>query len=121
MKPQSMPLVLLAAAVVIAPAFAAQPQVSTIQLVEPGNHGMQQSSVSGNSHSHVRQRLDYGKGYRYGHRVNGANGNIIIWSSAPYNGYGTPPHGSKLGSHPVTPPIRHKPQYGKTTNPDYGQ
>jgi hypothetical protein len=121
MKPHSLPLVVLAAALVIAPAFAAQPQVSTIQLVEPGNHGMQQSNVSVNSHSHVRQRLEYGKGYRYGHSVNGVNGNIIIWSSAPYNGYATAPHGRQISSHPVAPPTRHKPHYGKTTDPDYGQ
>jgi len=121
MNPISMPLVVLAAAMIVTPAFAAQPQVSTMQLVDPGNHGMQRSTVAGNAHRHVRQRLEYGKGYRYGHSVNGANGNIIVWSSAPYNGYGAAPNGSQFRSHPVAPPIRHKPQYGKTTNPDYGQ
>ncbi len=84
------------------------------------------SRTSGTSHRHVRQRQEYGKGYRYGHSVSGARGNITIWSAKPYNGYGSRPHASQRSmnsvrpSPPTGPRLEYKPQYGKYSSPEYG-
>jgi len=123
MKHKYIPLVLFTVATFSAAAIAAQPPVSTIQMVNPGNQGAQPIMMPGNSGPNVRQRQAYGQGYRYGNAVNGPNGNIIIWSAAPDTGYRPAPESSAVEAYPGAPvkyPGHQKPHYGDTTNPDYG-
>lgn len=94
-----------------------------VQVLRPGELGRTQSHVPGDPHQHVRQRLEYGKGFRTGHRVNGPMGDIIIWSPTADDSYGSQP-GPRFGPkplvrpHPPTGPLlRHKPEYGEPPKP----
>lgn len=106
-------------------------QASGVQVISATELGkpvssLSRSPASGTSHRHVRQRQEYGKGYRYGHSVSGARGNITIWSAKPYQGYGSRPHASQRSmnsvrpSPPTGPRLEYKPQYGKDSSPEYG-
>jgi len=107
------------------PVLAIQPGNSNIQYLRPADLSQASSFIPGSAHGHVRQQLDYGKGYRYGHGVNNALGDIIIWSPAPNHIHGAQiiqprayrsPHKSNLNA----PQLRYKPEYGKTSKPGYG-
>lgn len=123
MKLKAKTSILIVATVFSVSAIAAQPKVSTIQMVTPGNQTAQTVNVSSNSNGTVRQRQNYGQGYRYGKAVNGPNGKIIIWSTAPNYNYGSVPDSGVVTANPGAPvknPGHNKSDYGKTTNPDYG-
>lgn len=122
-KNESISSALFALAIFSSAAVAGQPPVSTVQMVSPGNQTAQPVMMPGNSGPNVRQRQAYGQGYRYGNAVNGPNGNIIIWSAAPDNGYKAVPESNTVEAYPGAPvkyPDRQKPHYGDTNNPDYG-
>lgn len=105
---------------------AAQPANSDIEFLRPSNLNKSPSQVPGSPHGHVRQRLEYGKGYRYGHIVNGPLGDIIIWSAAPNKSHDSmqimqPVIQQRARATTVTgPQLQFKPGYGGTSNPDYG-
>jgi hypothetical protein len=105
---------------------AAQPANSDIEFLRPSDLNKSPSHVPGSAHGHVRQRLEYGKGYRYGHIVNGPLGDIIIWSSAPNRSHEStqimqPVIQQRARTRTVTgPQLQFKPEYGETSNPDYG-
>ena len=105
------------------PLGAAQPPNANIQYLRPADLGKSPSGVPGSPHGHVRQQLDYGKGYRYGHAVNGPAGDIIIWSPSTVHRYGTasPAHNMQYKSRaqvsPVGPRLQYKPGYGKSAKP----
>jgi hypothetical protein len=105
---------------------AAQPANSDIEFLRPSDLSKSPSQVPGSAHGHVRQRLEYGKGYRYGHSVNGPLGDIIIWSAAPNKSHDSmqimqPGIQQRPRTMTVTvPQLQFKPGYGKTSNPDYG-
>ena len=123
MKPHAISLFVCLVAMFGAPANAGQPAGSTIQVITPGNQAAQPANFPAGSNANVRQRQAYGKGYRYGNSVNGPNGNIIIWSAAPDNAYGSAPIAGHIEPYPVSPampPVHQQPHYGETTNPDYG-
>jgi len=108
-------------------ASAGQPVgASNIEYLRPADLNNSMSSIPGSSHGHVRQRLDYGKGYRYGHAVNGPLGDIIIWSAAPNRIDGSTPimHARLPQRRPTTnltgPRLQYNPEYGKTSKPGYG-
>jgi len=105
--------------------FAAQPGNSNIEYLRPADLGKQSSFMPGSAHGHVRQRLEYGKGYRYGHGVNNALGDIIIWSPAPNHGHEVqimrPSTQQRTRPANLTGPrLQYKPAYGKTSNSGYG-
>jgi hypothetical protein len=104
---------------------AAQPPNSNIQYVRPADLSKASSFMPGSAHGHVRQKLEYGKGYRYGHGVNSPLGDIIIWSPAPNH-----THGAQImnpatqqrarAANPTGSKLQYKPAYGKTAKPGYG-
>jgi len=103
---------------------ASQP-VSTIEYLRPADLNKPPSLMPGSPHGHVRQRLEYGQGYRYGHIVNGPLGDIIIWSPTPNQIHDAQIMGSPQQVRPHTsritgPQLQYKPEYGKTTKPGYG-
>ncbi len=108
-------------------ASAAQPPNSNIEYLRPSDLNKSPSFMPGSAHGHVRQRLDYGQGYRYGHMVDSPLGHIIIWSAtpneipdaAPIMKPITPIRSRTRTS--IVPRLQYKPEYGKTSNPDYGQ
>ena len=105
---------------------AAQPPNSGIEYISPSELGNSASNVPGSAHGHVRKRLAYGKGYRYGHSVSGATGNITIFSAATNKAHGSKPivrrggHGRPHSNSTLGPRLKYKPQYGKSTKPGYG-
>jgi hypothetical protein len=107
--------------------FAAQPgnSNSNIEYLRPADLGKKSSFVPGSAHGHVRQRLGYGKGYRYGHGVNSALGDIIIWSPTPNRSHEMQimrPR-TQQRARPAKlmgPRLQYKPAYGKTSNSGYG-
>ena len=106
--------------------YAEPPDTSNIEYLRPSDLNKSPSLVPGSAHDHVRQRLDYGQGYRYGHSVNGPNGNIIIWSAAPNQSHDThimsPGTVQRSRTTSVTGPrLEYKPEYGKSSKPGYGQ
>ena len=104
---------------------AAQPPNSNIEYIRPSElSGSSGSNVPGSAHGHVRQRLAYGKGFRYGHSVNGAMGSIIIWSASPNRLHGVSTRRPNVHRGPRNPNglrLVYKPQYGKTSKPGYGR
>ena len=100
---------------------------SSVQVLRPSELSAQKSHKPGSPHGHVRQRLAYGKGYRYGHRADGKLGDITIWSPEPYKAYSSSP--SKKSTRPrrprseslAGPELQYRPNYGKAAKPDYGQ
>ena len=106
--------------------FAAQPQNSNVEFLRPAELDKTTSFVPGSAHGHVRQQLEYGKGFRYGHSVNSALGDIVIWSAAPNRA-----HGGKVMRAPTLQPrrpanlsgpkLQFKPDYGKTSKAGYGR
>jgi len=104
---------------------AAQPPNSSIQYLRPADLSRTSSFMPGSAHGHVRQKLGYGKGYRYGHGVNSPLGDIIIWSASPNHTHGTRVMNPGIQPRPraaksMAPQLRYKPAYGKTTKPGYG-
>lgn len=116
----------IVAAVLSLSLSAAQPANSDIEFLRPSDLNKQPSQIPGSPHAHVRQRLEYGKGYRYGHIVNGPLGDIIIWSAAPNKNHDSmqimqPGVQSRPRTTAVTgAQLQFKPGYGETSNPDYG-
>ncbi len=105
--------------------FAAQPVNSDIEYLRPSDLNKAPSLAPGSAHGHVRQRLEYGKGYRYGHSVNSPLGDITIWSAAPNKSHDPQIMQPGTQQRPRTttvagPQLQFKPGYGKTSNPDYG-
>ena len=107
-------------------AFAIQP-ASKIEFLRPSDLNRNQpSTMPGSAHGHVRQRLEYGKGYRYGHAVNGPLGDIIIWSPNADGIHDTQilqpkKIAPRYRTTPITgPQVRYKPEYGKTSKRSYG-
>jgi len=105
--------------------LAIQPGNSNIEYIRPADLGKPSSFIPGSAHGHVRQKLGYGKGYRYGHGVNGPMGDIIIWSPAPNHSHGVQiiqprSYRAPRTSNLKTPQLRYKPEYGKISKPDYG-
>ena len=102
---------------------AAQPPNSNIEYLRPADLNRTPSQIPGSPHGHVRQRLGYGKGYRYGHSVNGPMGDIIIWSASPNRAHGSTSvmrsgnRGRPGSSNAFGPKLQYKPQYGKTSKP----
>jgi len=99
---------------------------STVQVVRPVDLSKPRSHVPGSAHSHVRQNQGYGKGYRYGHSVNGPMGAITIWSADPYKAYSSSPTVKSTKPSPRStkmtgPELNYRPGYGKKTKPGYGQ
>jgi replication-associated recombination protein RarA len=100
---------------------------SSVEFIRSADLSKSPSHVPGSPHSHVRQSLGYGKGYRYGHSVSGPMGNITIYSAAPNKTHAArmqprsyssqrPPTSSSTGFK-----LKYKPGYGKSTKPGYGQ
>ena len=108
-------------------ALAHQYGNSSVQVLKASDLNIPQSNVPGSPHKHVRQRVGYGKGYRYGHSVNGKMGDITIWSPEPYNAYDS--HPTMKSPRPprprpstmAGPELEYRPEYGKTAKPDYGE
>ena len=107
------------------PLTAAQPPNSGIQYLHPADLSKASSFMPGSAHGHVRQKLGYGKGYRYGHGVNSSLGDIVIWSATPNHAHGArimnpgiQPRARTAGA--MAPKLQYKPAYGKTTKPGYG-
>ena len=108
-------------------AMAHQYGNSSVQIIKATDLNKLQSNVPGSPHKHVRQRMEYGKGYRYGHSVDGKMGDITIWSAEPYKAYNSP--SSMKSPRPrrprtetmVAPDLEYRPEYGKTTKPDYAK
>lgn len=100
---------------------------ATVQVLRPSDLSTPRSHIPGSPHSHVKQRQAYGKGYRYGHSVNGSMGDITIWSAEPYKAYDSSPKMKttktpRPRSTKITgPELNYRPGYGKTTKPGYGQ
>jgi len=100
---------------------------SSVQVLKPSDLSAPRSHVPGSSHGHVRQKQGYGKGYRYGHQVNGPMGDITIWSAEPYKAYGSAP--AMRSPRPIRPrstkvtgpELEYRPDYGKTTKRNYAQ
>jgi len=106
--------------------FAAQPQNSGVEFLRPADLDKNTSFVPGSTHGHVRQQLEYGRGYRYGHSVNNALGDIVIWSPAPNQVHESQIMRSPTWQHTRTttlsgPKLQYKPSYGKTSKPGYGR
>lgn len=105
---------------------AAQPPNSGVEYLSPSELGSSASHAAGSAHGHVRKRLAYGQGYRYGHSVSGANGNITIFSAATNKVHGSKPivrrrgHRGSQSDSALGPRLKYKPQYGKSTKPGYG-
>jgi hypothetical protein len=84
----------------------------TVSTQVPAHQTGQQNGVDNNphapslAHQHVRQRVGYGQGFRYGHSVNGPQGSITIWSPAPTQSYGAIESVSVMRQ-PHTPSMRH--------------
>lgn len=104
---------------------AAQPPNSNIEYLRPADLNKTSSFMPGSAHGHVRQKLQYGKGYRYGHGVNSPLGDIVIWSAAPNHTHGArimnpgiQPYSRTAKS--MAPKLKYKPAYGKTSKPGYG-
>jgi len=115
----------LAAALTSLSVPAAQPPNSNIEYLRPSDLNKTPSLMPGSAHGHVRQRLEYGQGYRYGHVVNGPMGDIIIWSASPNRindaQIMTPRKFSRRHTPRVTGPrLQYKPAYGKATKRGYG-
>jgi hypothetical protein len=105
---------------------AAQPPNSGVEYISPAQLGQSASNVPGDAHGHVRKQLSYGKGYRYGHSVSGAAGNITIFSAATNKVHGAKPiirrrsHRAPRSDTALGPRLKYKPQYGKSAKPGYG-
>ena len=74
-------------------------------------------------HSHAFEQTGYGK-YRQGHYVNGARGDIIIWSAQPKTGYKPGPAVKFARPEPITrapakPSVKPAPM--ATLQRDYGK
>jgi hypothetical protein len=123
MKPYLAPSLAIMALALSLPLGAAQPPNANIEYLRPADLGKPLSGVPGSPHGHVRQQAGYGKGYRYGHAVNGPMGDIIIWSPSVTNQYGTATPGHNMQSRsrvqvsPLGPRLQYKPEYGKSTRP----
>jgi len=105
---------------------AAQPPNSKVEFLRPANLDKTASFVPGSAHGHVRQQLGYGKGYRYGHSVNSALGDIVIWSASPNHVHGGQIMRPPSRQHPRTtalpgPKLQYRPEYGKTFKAGYGR
>ena len=104
---------------------AGQPPNSNIEYVHPDNLGKPLNFMPGSTPAYVRQRLDYGQGYRYGRIVDGPMGHIIIWDVVPNRIPGSNPIMSpKPVPNPGTtnifgPKLQYKPEYGKTSKRGY--
>ena len=101
-------------------AAAGQPAANaSVQVLRPGEVGKVQSHMPGSPHGHVIQRGTYGQTYRYGHSVNNAMGDIIIWSPRTGSSYGMQ-HKTRFGPKyyrvrpqpPTGPRLQYKPDYG---------
>jgi hypothetical protein len=104
---------------------AAPPDSSNIQYLRPADLSNPPSMMPGSAHGHVRQRLEYGQGYRYGHRVNGPLGDITIWSASPNQPHDTRIMRPNTVQRPRTttvtgPQLQYKQDYGKSSKPGYG-
>jgi hypothetical protein len=74
-------------------------------------------------HTHAFQQTGYGS-YRQGHKVNGPQGDIIIWSPRPYTGYQPGPAVRFARPQPITKAPGHpalKASAGHKSAPGYGK
>lgn len=120
-------VVALAAVIYGAPAQAAQPANSGVQVVRAADLGAAGSRVRSNPTGVVKQRAAYGQGYIYGRSVNNQSGDIVVWNAAPSYNYGkSPPVKAGIDGRPragtaIGPKLTYKPAYGKTTKSSFAQ
>lgn len=135
----------IAGALCVAPAAQGHPPDSSsgVHVVKPGELGRASvtphkhphppqeqavpNNIRGSVHEDVRQRGDYGEGFRHGRSVSGPYGDIIIWEPSPRDPYNNPrtttidpgrnmpnqPRPPRKPVPPTGPQLEYKPDYGK--------